>query len=68
MDVIDVLEENMKNKGQGGAEIMWKKNLSWADLASIDISPALRKLVIEKLTGSDKFMAGDINLIDLVKK
>jgi hypothetical protein len=29
---------------------MWKKNLSWSDLAGINLPPAVRAALIKKLT------------------
>ena len=33
----------------GGGEIMWKKNLSWADLSSVSMSDAVRAALVKKL-------------------
>ena len=44
-DAEDVIEK-LKS---GGGEIMWKKNLSWADLSSVSMSDAVRAALVKKL-------------------
>jgi DNA polymerase III epsilon subunit-like protein/ADP-ribose pyrophosphatase YjhB (NUDIX family) len=58
----DVVEK-LKNASQ----IMFKANLTWADLAAVDISPELRKMLIEKLTQSGKEVVNGVNLVDILK-
>lgn len=42
-------EDVISKLKSGGGEIMWKKNLSWADLASITIPSAVRAALVKKL-------------------
>ena len=43
-------EEDVISKlKSGGGEIMWKKNLSWADLASVSMPDAVRAALVKKL-------------------
>jgi hypothetical protein len=57
-DVVDKLKNNY-------GEIMFKKNLSWADLSGLSLDSATRKILIERLT---KAGLGDSNLVDVLKK
>lgn len=61
--------EDVIDKLKGGyGEIMWKKNLSWADLAGVSMPANVRKLLIEKLTQSGNEVIGDTNVVDILKK
>jgi len=60
-DSEDVVEQLKNNYG----EIMFKKNLSWADLSGISLDSATRKLLIKKLTDAG---FGDSNFVDVLKK
>ena len=61
--------EDTLDKLEGGyGEVMWKKNLSWADLATVDMPSKVRKLLIEKLTASGNEVIGDTNIVDILKK
>jgi DNA polymerase III epsilon subunit-like protein len=45
-------EDVVSKLSSGGGEIMWKKNLSWSDLAHVSLPPEVRKALIKKLTES----------------
>lgn len=60
-DAEDVVEKLKNNYG----EIMFKKNLSWADLSGLSLDSATRKILIKKLTEAG---LGDSNLVDVLKK
>jgi hypothetical protein len=61
-------EDVVEKLKSGYGEIMWKKNLSWADLATVQMPPAVRKLLIERLTSEGNEVVGDTNLVDILKK
>jgi DNA polymerase III epsilon subunit-like protein len=60
----DVMD-NMKNNA---SQIMFKKNLSWADLAVVNMSPAVRKKLIEKLTQGNNEIVSGVNVVDILKE
>ena len=45
-------EDVVSKLSSGGGEIMWKKNLSWSDLAHVSLPSEVRKALIKKLTES----------------
>jgi hypothetical protein len=59
-------ENNISKLGQGG-EVMWKNNLSWADLSGIDLNSEVREKLIEKLTAPDNKVPDPENLINVLK-
>ena len=59
-------ENNISKLGQGG-EVMWKKNLSWADLSGIELNSEVRKMLIEMLTADDNTVPDATNLLEVLK-
>jgi hypothetical protein len=51
-----------------GAQIMFKKNLSWADLATLNVSPEVRARLIELLTAGNNQTVGGVNLVEILSK
>jgi hypothetical protein len=60
---IDIVD-NLKSAGQ----IMFKKNLTWADLAYIDVDPKIRQLLIDKLTQNNNQVIGGVDIVDILSK
>lgn len=59
-------ENNISKLGQSG-EVMWKKNLSWADLSGIELNSDVRKRLIEMLTAPDNIVPDATNLLEVLK-
>jgi 8-oxo-dGTP diphosphatase len=61
---IDIVD-NLKS---AGGQIMFKKNLTWADLAYIDVDPKIRQLLIDKLTQNNNQVIGGVDIVDILSK
>ena len=60
-------ENNISKLSSGGGEVMFKKNLSWADLSGIDMPQPVREKLIEMLTADDNVVPNAPAIVDILK-